>query len=773
MQTSSELLKQASHLLRDVCRLVTSVDPPPANLTPHFRQEYIKDLQSLHRNSEMILTWTISLGQILNDLPGKPVDFMLGQYRDGKSSHLASWITPTNTPMPSSDGFQFDASSYDDVDDLTMDVIENIQSEEAKYSLQDLQRRIYHRSETITPQIELDSLRRIIFGYKKATTSDINHSTRPFSKHENTIYDSVSPGGLNHKLQRMTKPPPTFSNEQLLIDHEIFLWEAQATDKCRLWVHSIVHNIIAIDSVRLWGSLDEIEIFAYCEAVSKRLYASQFNAIATNESSTIKGGIKSQQQLVLQCIQNLSSVMARRSLLDKLYKKFGAIALLDSVILHPSSHGQSSPSSFLQRAVPSVIQALEHTPVERTEYWRRRKFVTRLLNMVAFPSTSEYVEDFFNRTVYAKIGNIAPLAANTEPDVRQTFSAGLQALHHKAESLLQWIIAMGQVTVDDQGDPLNLEIGTYTWDPLPEDVAALVSHADSVDEGDEYGTDEDPNDVVDEQLTAQKAPILEVIHDPGRLRFRLQDFRSMVAAAGYKGKVEDQERQAIIRMICGYKLYPTHTMEKELGEHQFVTKSIPKWTSSANNIDNIQVLEDRALAREIFILKDTQNNNVHIWIKCVLRNIQALQLVQEWDTLSPELQLQFRHAVAETYFSDEFARISNYKITERRKKIKRAALYRKFNTHHNKIISRRRKFATLFTMLGPTVLLDPALLHLTQRGYPRSSKYFDRVLAIVIRELENDAFEVEIPWLWEQRRFLLRAVDVIAGSSTFEHIWTM
>lgn len=72
--------------------------------------------------------------------------------------------------------------------------------------------------------------------------------------------------------------------------------------------------------------------------------------------------------------------------------------------------------------------------------------------------------------------------------------------------------------------------------------------------------------------------------------------------------------------------------------------------------------------------------------------------------------------------------------------------------------------------LGPTVLLDPALLHLTQRGYPRSSKYFDRVLAIVIRELENDAFEVEIPWLWEQRRFLLRAVDVIAGSSTFEHV---
>lgn len=65
--------------------------------------------------------------------------------------------------------------------------------------------------------------------------------------------------------------------------------------------------------------------------------------------------------------------------------------------------------------------------------------------------------------VYATIGNIAPLAANTEPDVRQTFSAGLQALHHKAESLLQWIIAMGQVTVDDQGDPLNLEIGTYTW----------------------------------------------------------------------------------------------------------------------------------------------------------------------------------------------------------------------------------------------------------------------------------------------------------------------
>ncbi|KAJ4479818.1 hypothetical protein C8J55DRAFT_560953 [Lentinula edodes] len=372
--------------------------------------------------------------------------------------------------------------------------------------------------------------------------------------------------------------------------------------------------------------------------------------------------------------------------------------------------------------------------------------------------------------VYAKIGNIAPLAANTEPDVRQTFSAGLQALHHKAESLLQWIIAMGQVTVDDQGDPLNLEIGTYTWDPLPEDVAALVSHADPVDEGDEYGTDEDPNDVVDEQLTAQKAPILEVIHDPGRLPFRLQDFRSMVAAAGYKGKVEDQERQAIIRMICGYKLYPTHTMEKELAEHQFVTKSIPKWTSSATNIDNIQVLEDRALAREIYILKDTQNNNVHIWIKCVLRNIQALQLVQEWDTLSPELQLQFRHAVAETYFSDEFARISKYKITERRKKIKRAALYRKFNTHHNKIISRRRKFATLFTMLGPTVLLDPALLHLTQRGYPRSSKYFDRVLAIVIRELENDAFQVDIPWLWEQRRFLLRAVDAIAGSSTFEHV---
>lgn len=88
-----------------------------------------------------------------------------------------------------------------------------------------------------------------------------------------------------------------------------------------------------------------------------------------------------------------------------------------------------------------------------------------------------------------------------------------------------------------------------------------------MDEGDEYGTDEDPNDVVDEQLTAQKAPILEVIHDPGRLRFRLQDFRSMVAAAGYKGKVEDQERQAIIRMICGYKLYPTHTMVRKTFHH--------------------------------------------------------------------------------------------------------------------------------------------------------------------------------------------------------------
>lgn len=220
---------------------------------------------------------------------------------------------------------------------------------------------------------------------------------------------------------------------------------------------------------------------------------------------------------------------------------------------------------------------------------------------------------------------------------------------------------------------------------------------------------------MDEQLAAQKAPILEVIHDPGRLRFRLQDFRTMVAAAGYKGKVEDQERQALIRMISGYKPYSTHTMvcktfypliltnvlqKNELDEHHFQTKSIPKWTSSATNIDNIQALEDRALAREIFILKDTQNNNMHLWIKCVLRNIQALQLVQEWDTLSPEVQGRFRHAVAETYFSDEFDRISNYKISERRKKIKRAALYRKFNTHHNKIISRRQKFATLFTLVG-------------------------------------------------------------------------
>ncbi|KAJ3854098.1 hypothetical protein EV368DRAFT_63573 [Lentinula lateritia] len=556
----------------------------------------------------------MSLGQILNNSPGKPVDFLLGQYRD------ASWITPTTTPMPSSDGFKFNASSYDNVDDLTMHVIENIQSEEAKYSLPDLQRHIYHHSKMITLQIELDSLRRIIFGYKKATTLDITYSTRPFPKRENTIYDSVSPGGLNHKLQHITKPLPTFSTKQLLIEHKTFLWEAQATDKCRLWLRNIVHNIIAIDSVRLWGFLDEIEIFTYCEAVSKCLYASQFTAIVTNESSTIKGGAKSQQQLVLQCIQNLSAVVLflinfTKSLEQSPYP-------IASFSTHPP-----------MRAIPSVIQTLEKTPVESTKYWRRRKFVTRLLNMVAFPSTRNYVKDFFNHTVPPDIEeeedseeeeeeeeheedsedeeeeeeeeqlesyNIAPLTANTEPDARQTFSAGLQALHHKAESLLQWIIAMGQ-----------------------------------------YDSEEDPDDLMDEQLAAQKALILKVIRNPGPLRFCLQDFRTMVAAAGYKGKVEAQERQAIIRMICGYKLYLTHIMQNELAEHYFQTKSIPKWTSSATNIDNIQALEDRALARDIFILKDTQNNNMHIWIKCVLRNIQALQLVQEWDTLSPEVQGRF------------------------------------------------------------------------------------------------------------------------------------
>lgn len=116
---------------------------------------------------------------------------------------------------------------------------------------------------------------------------------------------------------------------------------------------------------------------------------------------------------------------------------------------------------------------------------------------------------------------------------------------------------------------------------------------------------------------------------------------------------------------------------------------------------DIESDEDRLYERELFLQNGPNNDHVTVYVKIVLRNIEAMLAHCEWADLPANAKTSFRKRVADSVFRAEFSEIARSFISGKDQEKKKKKLYTKFTKRHNKLDARRRKLMELYVEVRP------------------------------------------------------------------------
>ncbi|KAK7458676.1 hypothetical protein VKT23_009675 [Stygiomarasmius scandens] len=358
---------------------------------------------------------------------------------------------------------------------------------------------------------------------------------------------------------------------------------------------------------------------------------------------------------------------------------------------------------------------------------------------------------------YQVLSQLDPLSPTASPGTAQRFRQMLRSVHQHAGQLLAMATGLGTATTDRDGQSVALDNGEGEWDDL---TAPLRENEDE---------DEDEDD--DDQRPFHEKQASYIFQSMSEVPYTLQQFRDMVIG-GYGGKVCEKEAEAFRRAIQGYGMTTDEQVERVFSHINYSRGTLRQRCRELTNINDINETVDRIFQRDLALVNASNDNKVNAWICSVLKTIQAIEFINEWEDRTLQFKREYRTTLARHLDPEGFARIDRQPITDKKKEEKRKALVKRFTRRHETLITARKRVRDLYIEFGPTVLLDPLWLAETSTGSSQASKTLNSVAEEVINyQKYDDNHEPRGTESYaENRQFLLTVAAELGGDAVEQYI---
>ncbi|KAJ3978826.1 hypothetical protein F5890DRAFT_1479024 [Lentinula detonsa] len=250
---------------------------------------------------------------------------------------------------------------------------------------------------------------------------------------------------------------------------------------------------------------------------------------------------------------------------------------------------------------------------------------------------------------YSSVAALDPPPPDASQETQEAFNNMLRTAQQASGQILSLVVGLGQSATDTNGQPLDLHLGNGQWGGVP-------PLSNSTDRDQDSG-----NEPLDAQIEQDIEELLSFANDP-QAWLTLLDFRLMIEKGEHDGTTAQKEKEAFRRMLVGYKCISTDEIYDNFTSHDF----------------KLATVSIRHHARTDWMGEGT-----------------------EWRT-------NFRRALAEHFYKDEFERINNSLFASTQKEKLSKKLYRRFSKKHDKIIARRKQMLRLFELVpypSPTLLI--------------------------------------------------------------------
>ncbi|KAK7460809.1 hypothetical protein VKT23_008738 [Stygiomarasmius scandens] len=325
--------------------------------------------------------------------------------------------------------------------------------------------------------------------------------------------------------------------------------------------------------------------------------------------------------------------------------------------------------------------------------------------------------------VYQTLSQLDPLSPTASPGTALQFRQMLRSVHQHAGQLLTMVTGLGTATTDRDGRSVVLDNGEGEWDDLTPPLR------ESDDE--QTNSDEEVDEEADDLCPYPKKLASFIFQSTSDVPYSLEAFRDM-AIGDYRGKVCEKEVEAFRRVIRGYGMATAEQVRAAFSHVTYSRGTLRQRCQQLINIGDIDETHDRIFQRDLALNNLSNDNRVDAWIGSVLKTIQAIQFIDDWDDRTPQFKREYRGVLAHHLDPEAFSRINHQPITDKKKEAKRKTLVKKFTRRHETLITARKRVRDLYMEFGPTVLLDPLWLAETSSGSSRASKALNSVAEEVI-----------------------------------------
>ncbi|KAJ3889815.1 hypothetical protein GG344DRAFT_78443 [Lentinula edodes] len=383
-------------------------------------------------------------------------------------------------------------------------------------------------------------------------------------------------------------------------------------------------------------------------------------------------------------------------------------------------------------------------------------------------------------TTFRDLRNIPRPSPNASPNTRQSFVEMVTITHQAASRMSELASNMAEWVPTEDGDPIDLDhagecniLKIHQINPLtlqiPDDILQREvlqgkDRAEDEDDGNENNGDEtedentnlkdgsatehEPGSKPTRQPTAkqQYKEIMNTIEDEETV-YTIEDFRTMIIRGGYEGSVSAQEVTSLCRSLVGYKRVSADELKEIFHARSlFPSTSISHVTNNAIQIQDIADDTQRIMRREKLLFMGPANDQLGSWVRIVIRNVEAIKSIEDWETQTPASRKRFHLALAKEVNAEAFERLERIPYPSKVKKKETTKL------------------------VGPAVLLDPFLLQTTPKGYPMVRNTFGELVSKILDQYDQLP-EEPCAHYWNDRKFLLRAVGFLGGDVVEDYIY--
>ncbi|KAJ3871236.1 hypothetical protein F5051DRAFT_434016 [Lentinula edodes] len=294
-------------------------------------------------------------------------------------------------------------------------------------------------------------------------------------------------------------------------------------------------------------------------------------------------------------------------------------------------------------------------------------------------------------TTFRDLRNIPRPSPNASPNTCQSFVEIVTITHQAASRMSELASNMAEWVPTEDGDPIDLDhagecniskthqINSLTLQILDDILQCEVLQGedgaedkDDEDDGNENNGDEtedentnlkdgsatehEPGSKPTRQPTAkqQYKEIMNTIEDEETV-YTIEDFRTMIIRGGYEGSVSAQEVTSLCRLLVSYKRVSADELKEIFHARSlFPSTSISYVTNNAIQIQDIADDTQRIMRHEKLLFMGPANDQLGSWVCIVIRNVEAIRSIEDWETQTPDSRKCFHLALAKEVNAEAF-----------------------------------------------------------------------------------------------------------------------